>query len=222
MTRIGPRHLAHAAGAALIGVGAVGLVADSAETVPVRWAVWLVGAAVLHDLLFVPAVLAVGALTAFVPLPYRRPVQAGLAVAGVIALIAFPLVRGFGRRGDNPSVLPQDYGANLLLVLAVIALGTGVAMLRARRAGGSPRGQDEGLDGQRGGGLGGERDTGGRPVEGGGQDDPGGVGQPDPLDLAPGHPGDGQRQRAEEPGADRQREDGGGAPGQGPSTGGTP
>jgi hypothetical protein len=175
MTKIGPRYVAYAAGAALICVGVVGLVSHSAETVPARWVVWLVGAAVLHDLLFVPAVLAVGALTALVPLPYRRPVQAGLAVAVVITMIAFPLVRGFGRRGDNPSILPQDYGVNLLLILAVIALATGAAMVWARRSGGSPRGQDEGLDGQRGDGLRGERGTGGRPVEGG-QDDPGGVG----------------------------------------------
>ncbi|WP_199484839.1 hypothetical protein [Actinomadura craniellae] len=119
--------LVRAAGIALIGVGAAGLLAHAADTRPAAWAVWFAGAALVHDLLLVPAVLAVGAATTWIPGPYRRPVQAGLAIGGTVALVALPVVLGYGRRPDNPSVLPLDYGANLLLVLALVAAATGAA-----------------------------------------------------------------------------------------------
>ena len=62
----------------------------------------------------------------------------GVAVAGVLTLIALPYVLGPGARSDNASFLPHDVGRNVLLIdlavlLAAAVWGT-VATVRARRA----------------------------------------------------------------------------------------
>lgn len=113
------RIVAYAVGGSLIALGLYGIVAKSD---PFGWAVWFGGAVVLHDAIFVPAVLLAGALTTRLPGSYRRRVQAALAMAAAVTLVALPFVLGFGRRADNPSLLPLSYGRNLLIVLAVIAV----------------------------------------------------------------------------------------------------
>jgi hypothetical protein len=50
--------------------------------------------------------------------------------------MSVPVVMAAGRRADNPSLLPHDYGQNLAIVLAVIlAGGTVLTISRAARAG---------------------------------------------------------------------------------------
>ena len=46
--------------------------------------------------------------------------------------MALPAVLGIGRRADNPSLLPLDYGRNLAAVLAVIALAAACAVVVSR------------------------------------------------------------------------------------------
>jgi len=36
--------------------------------------------------------------------------------------VAFPLVAGYGRRSDNPSIQPLDYSRGLLITLAAVWL----------------------------------------------------------------------------------------------------
>ncbi|MFB4310219.1 hypothetical protein [Actinomadura sp. GTD37] len=128
---------AYAAGLALIGLGLRGIAAD----VPVgRWAAWFAGAAVLHDGVLVPAVLAVGLATVRIPGPYRRIARAALVTGGSVALIAIPVVLGYGRRADEPSRLPLPYGRNLAAVLAAIAVIAAVAAA-ARAAAGRRKGR---------------------------------------------------------------------------------
>ncbi|MFD0534142.1 hypothetical protein ACFQY7_10610 [Actinomadura luteofluorescens] len=132
---------AYAAGLALIGLGLRGIV----DEVPLAgWAKWFAGAAVLHDAVLVPAVLAAGALTGLVPAGQRRVARAALVIGACVTAVAIPVVLGYGRRPDEPSRLPLPYGRNLAIVLGVIAAAAACVMAaravaarrRAGRAGG--------------------------------------------------------------------------------------
>ncbi|WP_207936898.1 hypothetical protein [Actinomadura sp. KC216] len=129
----------YGAGAALIVVGVRGVLVHLAHADAVVWLAWFAGAAVLHDGVLVPLVLAAGAATSRVPAAYRRIVRAALIVAGCVCAVALPLVLGYGRRADEPSRLPLPYGRNLAIVLALITVVAAVAVAvrahTARRAG---------------------------------------------------------------------------------------
>ncbi|WP_329430457.1 hypothetical protein OG339_20900 [Streptosporangium sp. NBC_01495] len=131
------RRAAYGVGAALIITGFTGLLLEADRTDPLGWALWFGGLIVAHDALVVPLVLLAGAATAWLREPFLSPVRAALVTAGILCLVALPAVLGIGRRADNPSLLPLDYGRNLAAVLAVIALAAACAMvvsrLRARR-----------------------------------------------------------------------------------------
>ncbi|WP_440073391.1 hypothetical protein [Streptosporangium sp. OZ121] len=109
----------YVAGIGLILLGFTGLLADADQTRPLSWALWFGGLVIAHDLLLVPLVLAAGLLVRRMRWPYR----AATVVGALITVVALPVVLGFGRRPGNPSLLPLDYGVNLLGVLAVIAAG---------------------------------------------------------------------------------------------------
>lgn len=128
-------------GGGMFAFGLYGLLRNATQTIPADWAKWIAGALVLHDALLVPAVLLVGALvTRLAPPALRSGLQGTLAVCGVVALMSVPVVMAAGRRADNPSLLPHDYGQNLAIVLAVIlAGGTVLTISRAARAGRRPR-----------------------------------------------------------------------------------
>jgi uncharacterized membrane protein YgdD (TMEM256/DUF423 family) len=108
-------------GAAFGAVGLLSLLNESHDTHPAVVVRWVVGLAVVHDLVLVPIVLLVGLA---VHRWARRAWLAGaLLVSGSVVLVAWPLVRGYGRQAGNPSVLPRNYAQGLVLVLAVIWLG---------------------------------------------------------------------------------------------------
>ncbi|MFI0408954.1 hypothetical protein [Actinomadura sp. 3N508] len=133
------RIVAYGAGAVLIVIGVRGVAVHLAPADLAVWAGWFAGAAVLHDGVLVPLVLAAGAATGRVPAAHRRIVRAALIVAGCVCAVALPLVLGYGRRADEPSRLPLPYGRNLAIVLAVITVVAAVAVAArartARRAG---------------------------------------------------------------------------------------
>lgn len=121
--RYGPAFwLALVAGWALIGVGVAGALADPDLPRPAELARWLVGAALVHDLLVAPVVVLVGlAVARLVPPTVRGTVEGGLVVSAVVVLFAVPLVRGYGVRPDNPTVhYRDDYGVALLAVVAFV------------------------------------------------------------------------------------------------------
>lgn len=125
-----------AAGAAIFAFGLFGMLRDAGQTIPANWLKWSAGGLVLHDALLAPAVLAAGfLLTRVLPRALRSGAQATLTVCGVVALMSVPVVLAEGRRADNPSLLPHDYGRNLAIVLAVIlAAGLLLTLVRLRRA----------------------------------------------------------------------------------------
>lgn len=92
---------------------------------------WVVGLAILHDLVVAPVAAIVG-WVAYRVLPRwaAHVVVPALAVAAITTLFAWPLVRGYGVR-PSPSHLPRDYGAGLTVILVLIAAVTVGASIRA-------------------------------------------------------------------------------------------
>ncbi len=124
-----------AIGWAVIGWGVIGILSNSLDTRPSNLAKFVVGGALLHDLLVAPVAVLVGVLIArAVPAPARGPVQAALAVSAIVALFAYPLVRGYGLAANNPTSLPYNYGRNLVVVLgAVWAVTAAAVVMRLKR-----------------------------------------------------------------------------------------
>lgn len=114
-------------GAAFVAYGARGLVGDAIDTRPVAWAAWVLAVAVAHDAVWLPLVLIVGWCVSRIPAPYRRPAQAALIISATLAAVTVPLLSGAGRRPDNPSQLPLDYGRGLAWVLAAVWLIAAIA-----------------------------------------------------------------------------------------------
>ena len=113
--------------AVIIGGIRVGM--HDREVKPTLLLKWLGGALILHDAIWLPLLALVGAVGTFV---IRRRVPPFVAWAvmtsAVLTLIAWPFVRGYGRRADVPSALQRNYAHGLLAyigvtwVIALIAL----------------------------------------------------------------------------------------------------
>lgn len=121
-------------GWAVIAWGVRGIFQHSLDTRPSNLAKFVVGGALLHDLFVAPLVILLGvALARAVRGRARAVVQAALAVSGIVALFSYPLVRAYGLAANNPTSLPHNYAANLMIVLGVIwAVAAGVVAFRLR------------------------------------------------------------------------------------------
>ena len=114
------------AGVALMAFGAVGLAQDTGLSAAADVARWLVGADLAHDFVLAPLACLVGfAVARALPRWCRAPVQAALLMSGVLLIVVFPALLGFGRDHvpDNPSVQPLDYTSSTLTALAVVWVG---------------------------------------------------------------------------------------------------
>lgn len=108
-------------GWALMAVGAMAAVRSDGSVPPLAFARWLVGAALVHDLVLAPVVFSVGFLLRSALPPGIRPAVVLPAVAAsIVVLFAWPLVAGWGRAPANASIQPRDYGAGLVWTLAVV------------------------------------------------------------------------------------------------------
>jgi hypothetical protein len=125
-----------AVGAAIFAFGLYGLLHNAVQTVPLDVLKWIAGSLILHDAIVAPAVLATGlALTRLLSTAIRAGMQATLAVCAVVVVMSVPVLEAVGRRPDNPSLLPHDYGQNLAIVIAAILVGgTLLTLARAVRA----------------------------------------------------------------------------------------
>jgi len=110
-----------AAGALVIGYAVVGALADPG-TRPLPQLLFLAGVLVAHDAVLLPAALGFGVLIGRY-LPAGRA-RAAFQLAGFVtvtlAVVAVPLVLGFGRRADEPSALPLAYGRGLGVILVLV------------------------------------------------------------------------------------------------------
>lgn len=113
----------------LLGLfGVFRLLSETPSPSLVLVAIWLVAAIVIHDGLLSPAVVTVGwFISRVVPPRARRFLQAGLIMAGIVTVIAVPMIYLRGSQPAVKAILLQNYGANLTLLLAIIAVGTLVA-----------------------------------------------------------------------------------------------
>ena len=137
VTKGGPRFwISAAAGWAVIAFGVRGIFEKTIDTRPSQLARFVVGGALIHDLLVAPLVIAVAvAITKVVPGRSRAALQATLIVSAVVALFAYPLVRGYGHATHNPTSLPHDYAANLAAVLGIVWAVAAVVVLTRLRGG---------------------------------------------------------------------------------------
>lgn len=113
------------AGILLLMFGAFRLLTEISWSNLFVLALWMIGAIVVHDGILSPVVVAIGfVLRRWVPDRGRRYLQMGLIMAGLVTVIALPMIY---LRGSQPAVkalLLRNYGANLTLLLAVIAVVT--------------------------------------------------------------------------------------------------
>jgi hypothetical protein len=85
-------------------------------------ALWLIGAILIHDGILSPLVVATGwAIARVVPPRARRYLQAALIMAALVTIIAIPLIYRQGSQPKSKALLQQNYGANLTLLITIIA-----------------------------------------------------------------------------------------------------
>ncbi|MDP4331816.1 hypothetical protein Q7F20_00350 [Curtobacterium sp. A7_M15] len=100
-------------------------------------ATWLLGAVVLHDAILSPFVVAVGLLLRRSGRTLRAwalvVVQAVVVLGSVLALVVLPEIAAKAHGQKNPTVLPFDYGARLLVVEGVLLLVVVVVLVVAAR-----------------------------------------------------------------------------------------
>ncbi len=122
------------AGWAVMAFGLRGIFEHSLDTRPANLARFVVGGALLHDLVVAPLVIIAGVVVArAVPRRGRAVVQAALVISGIVALFSYPLVRAYGLAANNPTSLPHNYARNLLVVLGVVwAVAATALLLRLR------------------------------------------------------------------------------------------
>ncbi|GAB3137000.1 hypothetical protein [Marisediminicola antarctica] len=126
-------------GVALLVVGGLVLLQDVA---PKRYGgilLWFAGALVIHDGIIAGLVIAVNLTLRKagrrVPFGVLVIIQGAIVVGAIMALIVFPQIVKQGIGTLNPTILPLDYAANLVLFYGVLAAATAVTIavyLRAR------------------------------------------------------------------------------------------
>lgn len=110
-----------ALGIPLVAWGVRGALATSTRVDPAELTRWIVGSALVHDLIVIPVTLAVGCgLRKVVPPVVWPPVRWALAATAVVTVIAWPFVRGYGRTPSVPSLLDRPYGSGLVALVAVV------------------------------------------------------------------------------------------------------
>lgn len=105
---------------------------------------YFVGSAILHDLVVAPLVCVVAwFVVRWTPSLATGPVQAGLVTSGLVGLVSWPFVRGYGRTEGEPSFLSRDYATSVLtiwgVIWAVVALVVAARIVRARVVNGRRR-----------------------------------------------------------------------------------
>ncbi len=112
-------------GGLVIGFGGFRFITEISLPNLLVLAFWLIGAILVHDGVLSPLVVGIGVLLRrAVPDRSRRYLQFALITAGLVTVIALPMIY---LRGSQPSVkalLLRNYGANLTVIIAVIALTT--------------------------------------------------------------------------------------------------
>jgi hypothetical protein len=83
--------------------------------------VWLGVAVLVHDAVIAPVTVGTGVALTRLPARGRRYVQGGLIVAGMVTVVALPLIQRQGTQPEAEALLLQNYTANLVLLLGLVA-----------------------------------------------------------------------------------------------------
>jgi hypothetical protein len=117
-------------GWALIAVGVRGVLRDSDATRPADLVKWVGGLLLVHDFVVVPLVLLAGLLVGnLVPKIAVAPIRFALCGSAIVVALGWPLVRRYGARSTNPSLLPLRYGRNVVLLLVIIWAAAAASVL---------------------------------------------------------------------------------------------
>jgi hypothetical protein len=109
-------------GIALGGFGVFRLVTEISVHTLLAIGVWLTAALVLHDVIMAPSVVGVGwLLRRWVPDRGRRYLQVALIMSCLVTVIALPMIFLRGSQPAEKALLLRDYGANLVLLIGIIA-----------------------------------------------------------------------------------------------------
>ncbi len=125
-----------AIGVPIMARGVLGILEGSRRTHPGELARWIAGSAIIHDAVLLPIVVGVAMIVrSVVPARTWPIVRWALMTSGVVLLVAWPFVRGYGRRAGNPSLLPRNYGVGVAVALAITwAVAAALVVLGRRRA----------------------------------------------------------------------------------------
>jgi hypothetical protein len=86
-------------------------------------AVWLAAALIIHDAVLEASVVGVGwLLRRHLSDPSRRYVQLALIMIAFVAVIATPMIFLRNTQPAEKALLLRNYGANLILIIAIIAV----------------------------------------------------------------------------------------------------
>jgi hypothetical protein len=86
-------------------------------------AVWLAAALIIHDAVLEPSVVGVGwLLRRHLSDRSRRYVQLALIMIAFVAVIATPMIFLRNTQPAEKALLLRNYGANLILIIAIIAV----------------------------------------------------------------------------------------------------
>lgn len=110
-------------GVAVMAFGIVGMLGNTGIGTSVDISAWLVASDVAHDFVLAPFACLIGVAVARVlPRVVRAPVQAALLTTGVLLIVVFPALRGYGHDQvpDNSSVQPLDYTTATLTALSLV------------------------------------------------------------------------------------------------------
>ncbi|WP_309620344.1 hypothetical protein [Salinibacterium sp.] len=119
-------------GIALLVIGAITLLNDVAPTDYAGIAIWLLGALVIHDGLAAFVIFGVSILmrrtSRTIPLAVIAIIQGALAVGAIFFVIVVPAILKKDIGSANPSILPLEYGLNLVLFYVGLAMVTAAAI----------------------------------------------------------------------------------------------
>ncbi len=101
--------------------GAIELITGVPPQSLLRLAVWLAAAVIIHDAFWSPGLIGLGTVLSRLPARGRRYLQGGLIVAGALTVIAVPMIYLRGQQPPSKAILLQDVGANLALLLVIVA-----------------------------------------------------------------------------------------------------
>lgn len=113
----------------------IGFVVLGQEVKPKRYIgilTWLIAAIIIHDGIIAPSVFGVSLLMrrfgARVPPAVVAIVQGALVIGGIMALIVLPEIIKKSVGTLSTSILPLNYGLNLVIFYAALVLVTGVVI----------------------------------------------------------------------------------------------